>query len=110
MSLSRNHFVEAARYIRERLAGSEHAAAVDLIVHLGSTFNRRFDEAHFQRSCERRSGPGRAVRDAEISMTGVIAKIEAVQALRRDPAVDPTSKRVAVVRMRELVAKVLGHD
>jgi hypothetical protein len=48
--LSRKHFVEAARFIREHFAGPEHAAAVELIVHLGSTFNRRFDEARFRKA------------------------------------------------------------
>ena len=42
------HFVEAARYIRERLSGPEHSAAVDLIVHLGLRFNPRFNTLRFR--------------------------------------------------------------
>ena len=42
-AMSKRHFEEAARYIRERLAGPEHAAAVDLICYLGLRFNPRFD-------------------------------------------------------------------
>ena len=47
-AMSKRHFEEAARYIRERLAGPEHAAAVDLICHLGLRFNPRFDALRFR--------------------------------------------------------------
>jgi hypothetical protein len=46
--MTKKHFVEAARYIRERLSRPDHAAAVDLIVHLGHRFNPRFDEHRFR--------------------------------------------------------------
>ncbi len=46
--MTKKHFVEAARYIREHLTGSQHAAAVDLIVHLGLRFNPRFDALRFR--------------------------------------------------------------
>lgn len=47
-AMSKRHFEEAARYIRERLAGPEHAAAVDLICYLGLRFNPRFDALRFR--------------------------------------------------------------
>ena len=51
VAMTKRHFVEAARYIRERLTGSEHAAAVDLICHLGLRFNPRFDALRFRIAC-----------------------------------------------------------
>jgi hypothetical protein len=48
--MSRKHFNAAARFIREHFTGTEHAAAIELLCHLGRTFNPRFDAERFRRA------------------------------------------------------------
>jgi hypothetical protein len=41
-------------------------------------------------------------------MTALLAKIETLQTLLRDPAVDPMTKHIVALRLRQLLAKALG--
>lgn len=54
--MTKKHFEEMARFIREKEMTNENFSVLegmkDLAIHMGKTFNYRFDADRFRRACQ----------------------------------------------------------